>query len=131
MRPPGLQPEKGVYRWLRPPPGGLATGNARAPYRAKKRTYSAFFRSPSLPKLSQDAVDTALAHWLSTAAATGRPSLDISEGALHARVGSTQQQPACCDAMRKLFDKAIDTLLSGPATGYSSALCIRYKLPRP
>ncbi len=88
-------------------------------------------RSPSLPKLSQDAVDTALAHWLSTATATGRPSLDISEGALHARVGSTQQQPACCDAMRKLFDKAIDTLLSGPASGYSSALCIRYKLPRP
>jgi hypothetical protein len=85
----------------------------------------------SLPKLSQDAVDTALEKWLSDTASTGRQSIDISVGALHARVGATQQPPMCCDAMWKVYDKSIDTVLSGPASGYSSGLCIRFKLPRP
>lgn len=84
-----------------------------------------------MPKLSQDAVDSALEKWLSDSATAGQPSLDVSEGALHARVGSTQHQPMCCDAMWKLFNKSIDTLVSGPTSGYSSALCIRFKLPRP
>lgn len=37
----------------------------------------------------------------------------------------------CCDALRRLFNPATDTILSGPPTGYSSALCIRFGLPRP
>ena len=69
-----------------------------------------------MAKLTQEAVDTALEKWLGDTAAAGRPSIDISVGALHARVGATKEPPMCCDAMWKLYDKSIDTLLSGDLT---------------
>jgi hypothetical protein len=65
----------------------------------------------------------------------GRPTVNVSAGELHRRVGgypgSNHRMPVCCEVMRSAVDAAAgDNVLVGPPQGDGATLTIRYVLPR-
>lgn len=45
--------------------------------------------------------------------------------------GPENRMPVCCDAMRRMMDSSVDSILSEPPKGKGASLCIRYQIPRP
>jgi hypothetical protein len=70
---------------------------------------------------------------LDDAVTTGQPSLDLSAGELHRRVGGypgrLHRMPLCCEVMRSAMGPD-DVVLEQPPSGKGASLRIRYDLAR-
>jgi hypothetical protein len=66
---------------------------------------------------------------------SGLADTTIRAGDLHRGLGGypgpENRMPVCCDAMRRMMDSAVDSILSAPPKGRGASLCIRYQIPRP
>jgi hypothetical protein len=86
--------------------------------------------------MSKDKFREVLRTLLRKAELAGKPYLDVLSADLHTEVGGypalpgeTHRMPQCCDVMHEMR-RAEDDVVSAPASGKSTTLLIRYKLPR-
>jgi hypothetical protein len=76
-----------------------------------------------------------LLHLFYDAFKANKPTVEISAGDLHRRVGgypgADHRMPACCSVMRNAIDEqAGDMIVSSPPSGQGASFAVRYVLPR-